>query len=968
MGNHGGSIDRPTVWGHRVRNVTMGHMSRGSANNRRFARWSARWRHQAIALGLVAAVYLAGGFAPLERAVEELRFKLAGRAASGELVVVGIDPRSLKQLDVWPWPRTYHATVVDRLVEDGATVIALDIDFSSWSRPAEDEALAAALARAPGRIILPVFRQKAALGAGRTEIVYTAPLPLFRKHARIASVNTVPDRDGLIRRHSVNDFWQEELVATMPASLAGWSVAPSGIFHIDYGIRPDSIPSMSFVDVMEGRFEAGTFTGKKVIVGARAVELGDTYAVPLYTALPGAIIQALTYESLTQGRTLHRSAAWLVLAGAAIVAFALGRRFRVWSWRYGLAAVMGVFVVSMVLSTAVQAATPLMLDITPWTAIAALLYLFALFRRIERQGFVLALRGTRLRHTNALMRSVVESSSEAILTISDDLVIRLANPAAEALFGSASGVLGGQRLSRFLPGLTAIDDLEALAHDTPRGAELTGRTQSGDVVQIEATVDRASIDGQSHYVLVARDIAERKAQQELLEYLALHDALTGLPNRTLLMDRLDHAIAASKRGNTRLALLILDLDRFKEINDTLGHAVGDSLLIAVGRTLGSPLRESDTVARLGGDEFAVLLPSVSGVEQVRQIAERVALATSQPFPVEDLMLDVGVSIGAALYPEHGETAAELMRSADVAMYMAKRDGTTIAAYDEDRDHNSVRNLSMSGELRQAMEGDELVLFYQPQIEIATGRMASVEALIRWDHPRYGIVPPIEFITLAEQSGLIGPLTRWILRTATKHLGAWQASGHDIGMSVNLSPRNLLEEDLPGSVARLIENREIRPGTLTVEITEDAIMTDPDCALAAIRDLRECGVRIAIDDFGTGQSSLAYLKSLPIDELKIDKTFVMNMTDENSDAVIVRAMIDLAHDLGLTVVAEGIESEALLTSLRKLGCDFGQGYHIGRPMRHEAFDFMLRKHGTAHDDAKAPVTTSSPTRRRQASVP
>ena len=927
----------------------------------------ARWIYQSAAFVLAAAVYLSGGLAPLERSLAELRFKLTGRDASGELVLVGIDPQSLKRLDVWPWPRTHHAAVVDRLVEAGAAQIALDIDFSSRSEPVGDKALASAFSRASGQVILPVFRQKVALGDGRAGVVYTAPLPQLRRHTRVASVNTVPDGDGLIRRHSLSDYWHDELVPTMPALLAGWGLAPSKIFHIDYGIRADSIPSLSFVDVMEGRFDADRVRGKKVIVGANAVELGDTYAVPVYTALPGAVVQALAYESMVQGRALHRGAAWLVLGGAALVAFALGRRFQLWSWRRGLVALTAVFVAAFALSVGVQWATPLMLEVTPWMVVALILYGVGLFRRIERQDFLLMLRGSRLRRSNALVRSVVESSSEAIVTVSGDLVVELANPAAEIMFDAGQGGLAGQALERLLPSVTNVGDLESLLRDTHRGIELVGRTLHGSEVQIEATVDRMSVDGTVHYLLIARDIADRKVQQELLEYLALHDPLTSLPNRTLLMDRLDHAIAASKRGGTQLALLILDLDRFKEINDTLGHAVGDSLLVAVGQTLGSPLRASDTVARLGGDEFAILLPSVSGLEQARDVAGRVAAATSQAFPVEDLMLDVGVSIGAALYPEHGETAADLMRSADVAMYMAKRDGTTIAVYDEDRDHNSVRNLSMSGELRQAMDDDELVLFFQPQIEIATGRLAGVEALVRWDHPRYGLVPPIEFITLAEQSGLIGPLTRWILRAALKSLGGWQAAGYEIGMSVNLSPRNLLEEDLPESVGRLLQEHGIQDGALTMEITEDAIMTDPDRALAAIRHLRQYGVRLAIDDFGTGQSSLAYLKTLPVNELKIDKSFVIHMADENSDAVIVRAMIDLAHDLGLTVVAEGIESEALLRTLSGLGCDYGQGYHVGRPMRRDAFDLWMRGRLDTDPDAGASVRALPALRRRSASA-
>ncbi len=921
------------------------------------------------AAAAASVLYMTGVLDPLERALADIRFELTGRAASGDLVLVGIDPRSLKQLDVWPWPRSYHAAVVDRLVEAGAVQIALDVDFSSHSGPAEDEALAAALSRAPGQIVLPVFRQKTPLGDGRPEIIYTAPLPLFRRHARVASVNTMPDGDGLIRRHSLNDFWRDEVVATMPALLAGWSRAPSRTFHIDYGIRPDTIPVLSYVDVMQGRFDREEVRGRKIIVGATAVELGDIYAVPVYTALPGALVQALTYESLVQGRTLHRSALWVVLAGAAIIALALGRRFQSWSWRRGLAALAAVAAGSFALSVAVQAVTPLMLEVTPWIVVAVGLFGIALFRRIERQGVLLTMRGSRLRHSSALMRSVVECSSEAILTISEGLVVEFANPAAELMLDAKPGDLAGQPISRILPSVTSADDLGALQRNPSRRIELEGRTRDGTGVHIEATVDKMSVDGTVHYVLVARDIGERKAQQEVLEYLALHDPMTGLPNRTLLMDRLDHAIAASRRSGTRLALLILDLDRFKEINDTLGHAVGDLLLVAVGETLGSPLRASDTVARLGGDEFAILLPAVSDVGHARDIAGRVARATNQPFPVEDLMLDIGVSIGAALYPDHGETAEDLMRSADVAMYMAKRDGTTIAVYDEDRDHNSVRNLSMSGELRQAMDDDELVLFFQPQIEIATGRLVGAEALIRWDHPRYGVVPPVEFITLAEQSGLIGPLTRWILRNALEHLGDWQKAGYDIGMSVNLSPRNLLEEDLPASVARLMQQRAIRSGSLTMEITEDAIITDPDRALTAMEHLGASGVRLSIDDFGTGQSSLAYLKTLPVDELKIDKSFVTQMADGTRDAVIVCAMIDLAHDLGLMVVAEGIESESLLEALRGMRCDFGQGYHLGRPMRKDAFErWMQERLTTIPSDGGSDIRVLPGARRRSMSLP
>ena len=550
-----------------------------------------------------------------------------------------------------------------------------------------------------------------------------------------------------------------------------------------------------------------------------------------------------------------------------------------------------------------------------------------------------------LRRLRAVSARLVESSSETILTVTADMIVRIANPAAEEMFEVGEQGLAGRRLDLFFPALTDAQALERLSERGAGGRELEGRRQDGSTFPVEATVDMIPARGEKHYVVVARDVTERHAQRKLLEYLALHDTLTGLPNRTLLMDRLEHGIAASRRNGRPLALLILDLDRFKDVNDTLGHAVGDSLLAEVGEILSGPLRESDTVARLGGDEFAILLPSVSGVAQARQIALRVAGALSRPFAVEGITVEVGVSIGVAVYPAHGVDASELMRGADVAMYVAKRDHQTVSVYDADKDHHSVRNLSMSSELRRAMETDELVLVYQPQIEVATGRPIGAEALLRWNHSRYGAVSPAEFVTLAEQTGLIRPLTNWVVTKALSQLSSWQAHGRDIGLSINLSPRNLHEDGLAQRIGDSLREWGVPPQLLTLELTEEALITDPERSLTAIRQLKDCGVRLAIDDFGTGYSSLAYLKALPVDELKIDKSFVLQMCDGGNDEVIVRSTIDLAHNLGLSVVAEGIESELHLQTLRRLGCDVGQGFHIGRPLRIEELHQWLANYDT-----------------------
>lgn len=928
-------------------------MDRNKTRSRAKRRWLRRfWSF--LAAAVVSMLYLAGTLDPLERQLADFRFEMASREASGDLVIVGIDPKSLQQLDTWPWPRDYHAAVIDRLVEAGATQIALDIDLSSRSTPESDAAMRDALSLAGGRVILPVFRQKSVDEPNGVKFIHTVPIPEFRRLTQLASVNAMPEEDGLIRRHAMSNYWQDGYIPTMPAVLSGQTSAPFEIFHIDYGILPDSLPRLSYVDVFSGHFDPAIVNGKTVVVGATAVELGDQFAVPVYKALPGPVVLGLSFESIMQNRSLYRSAQWLVVAGVLMIAVSLGPRLRIWSWRRGLAAV-GAFSLSVLgASVLLQIWTPMMLEVTPWILTALLLYGIALARRIDRQQLLLILRGSRLRHTNALMRSVVESSSEAIMTVSDDLVIELANPAAEAIFEAEGKGLAGRPLEQLFPKFRGTGKLEAWLAQSRRSFEFDGCRLDGTTFPAEATVDAMSVDGSKHYVVVARDVTERHAQQKLMEYLALHDNLTGLPNRTLLMDRLDHAISASRRDGRPLALLLLDLDRFKEINDTLGHAVGDSLLTEVGQLLSGPLRESDTVARLGGDEFAVLLPSVSGLEHARDIAERVAGVLARPFPVEGITVEVGVSIGVALYPEHGADASELMRGADVAMYVAKRDHMTVSIYDVEKDHHSVRNLSMSAELRQAMDQDELALFYQPQIDVASGRLVGAEALLRWDHPRHGMVSPDEFVSLAEQTGLIRPLTRWVIGKALKQLSVWRDSGLNIGLSVNLSPRNLHEEGLATSIAELMKKRGLPPELITLEITEDAIMTDPERALAAIRLLKESGVRLAIDDFGTGYSSLAYLKALPVDELKIDKSFVMHMSDDKNDEVIVRSTIDLAHNLGLSVVAEGVESELHLQTLRGLGCDVGQGFHFGRPLRIEEFHQWMKNFNSIVSDTQGIV--------------
>jgi diguanylate cyclase (GGDEF)-like protein len=431
-------------------------------------------------------------------------------------------------------------------------------------------------------------------------------------------------------------------------------------------------------------------------------------------------------------------------------------------------------------------------------------------------------------------------------------------------------------------------------------------------------------------------------QAKDLERMALYDTLTGLPNRRLLQERLRSALDDPE--HEAVALLLLNLDRFKEINDTFGHQHGDRLLQQLGPRLHTVLRASDTVARLSGDEFAVLLPG-AGVEEACAVAERLGTAVGQPYSVEGYVLEVSASIGIAVAPEHGVDADAVLRRADIAMYVAKRPGLAYAVYAaEHEEQHSPERLALIGELRQAIEQDQLTLHYQPKVDCATGRVVGAEALLRWIHPDRGLIPPDQFIPLAENTGLIRPLTDWVLESAIRQCSAWRAAGMRLAVAVNVSMRNLDDPQLPETIATLLAASGLPPALLSVEVTESSIMADQVRVTAALSRLRAMGIAISVDDFGTGYSALSYLKDLPVDELKIDRSFIRQLTAEDKSAAIVRSTITLGHDLGLRVVAEGVEDLASWGLLGDLACDAAQGYYLSRPLPVAEFEGWVRQPG------------------------
>jgi diguanylate cyclase (GGDEF)-like protein len=415
------------------------------------------------------------------------------------------------------------------------------------------------------------------------------------------------------------------------------------------------------------------------------------------------------------------------------------------------------------------------------------------------------------------------------------------------------------------------------------------------------------------------------------EHLAFHDGLTGLPNRVVLRDRLEQALLTGAREGSATALLIIDLDRFKEINDALGHDYGDLLLQALAPRLSGPLRTSDTVARLGGDEFAVLLPRVADLDAALLVAEKLQAALVHPFVIEGLSLSIEASIGVAVAPDHATDPGVLLQRADVAMYVAKDAGLGVSAYDRILDGSSPARAAMLGELRRAIEEGQLRLVFQPKRAVASGALEGVEALVRWQHPVHGLLSPEHFLPLAERTGLVHPLTRYVLGAALAECRRWLDVGIELPVAVNLSARSLLDRGFAEEVLQMLDFWRVPGSLLELEVTETAVMADPERARALMAQLATAGVVMAIDDFGTGYSSLASLRTLPVHDLKVDRTFVTDMLRSPNDAFIVRSVIALAHDVGLRVVAEGVEDEDVLQVLRELGCDVAQGYHIGAPV-------------------------------------
>ena len=773
----------------------------------------------ALLFAIVVALDYAGLFAPLDGRLADLRFRYITRPASQTLTIVGLDPDSLHQFGQWPLPRSAYATAIRNLVSAGAKLIAFDVDFSARSTYQEDKAFDKAISDADGKVILPTFVQLASINGSTFK--ENSPSRAVSNGAVFASANLLPEESGIVRKgtygYEVDGVYRQSLAG----ALAGAPYGDSGTFLIDYGIRANTIPTISFKDAYSDTFDPSLVRNRVILIGATAVELGDEFAVPTGGLESGVFIHGLAYESLHQDRALFAPSR-AVRLGLALLSLLMLNVY-VSKWRFWRVAIPHVTVLGAAISLpyAVQSFAPVNLDVAP--------------------------------------------------------------------------IFGAQILQLICAVVT----------------ELRRRAKA--------------------------IIFER--EQKIL-HLAMHDPETELPNRRALIRDLQACLASD--SNAPLYVVAIEIERFSVLRGAIGYQAANELIKALSRQFAS-VTANRRVVRISTSILGlVFVPDES--ETIDRLAAALQEVAEEPLHIGAATVDVAVTSGIAIRGTDGDNAELLVERALIAIDQAGLHGHKSAFFDLAAYGDPANNLSLMSEMLLGLGNGEIRLFYQPKLDLRSNRVVSVEALIRWFHPERGFIRPDIFIGMAEQTGHIRQVTDWVLRRAVTDYKAALARGYNLTFSINVSGRQIDDDDFAAKAkAFLIEN----PANICFEVTETGIIDNPEKALSVMEDLRSLGVKFSIDDYGTGLSSLSYLKRIPADELKIDKSFVETLANSQRDVLLIRSTIELAHNLGMTVVAEGIEDEETLATLGLMGCDVIQGYFISKPIPFsELIDFLKGRESAA----------------------
>jgi len=879
------------------------------------------------ALVLGAAAY--GLFQPLDRVVQEKRFQALTHHPTGQVALVEIDSASLRAIGVWPWPRALHAHLVDNLVAMGARKVVFDVDFSAGSSPVNDEAFAAALKRANGRVALGAFQQSGGAGEGWT---INKPIKLLADQSKLVSIDVPIDPDGYVR-----DYWPDLPVGdarldTVGTYLSGAIRNPGRSFGLDYGVDLDALDRMSASDVMAGSIDPKRIEGKEIIIGASAEELRDFFMTPRYGMIPGCSLHALAAETLLQGLDMRDAPFALVAALVlllALIASALG-------YRVSRPAGVGA---ALLASVAVEAGAQLLQH-------GQALRLATSPAHFALAGFVVVgvladLRLRRKLHTQAsrerdivramLGRVVADNFDGVVVVDAQGKIIAASRPARELLGQDLEGRLAVAVLPRTLG--KPLDDALAAGLRGSGPAATPGETRTidaaGDPRFLEFVITVSAVDGvraRSVACLTFRDITERRAHEARLDYLARHDELTGAWTRGQLADKMAERLVDSGTTSKGLTLFSLDLRRFVLVNDVFGHHVGDAVLNAVvGRLRASGYA---MVSRLGGDSFAFAGPGEPDGPALDAIGQSLIARICEPYLIDSHKIIIGATLGATTTALSGRDPSALLTHASMAQASAKkRMGDVFRVFSPDMETLRREKQVIDAELRHAIADGSLALHYQAKVDLKSGRFIGAEALMRWRTPDGSPVPPAKFIPIAEESGLIAELGRWALHRACAEARNWPAATI---VAVNVSPVQFALSDVFEEVRLALEASGLPPNRLEIEITESIFVERESAISVTLEKLRALGVSVALDDFGTGYSSLHYLGRLPIDTIKIDQSFIRRLLLDPQAAATVQAIVTLARAHGKKLVAEGVEDIEQARFLLALGCEYGQGYYYGRP--------------------------------------
>ena len=906
----------------------------------------------------------------------DMAISMDGHPPPDDIVILEIDQRSLDILGRWPWQRRLHAEVVDILTEGNAKAIGIDILFIEPDlRDAESDKRLVQAVKASGRIVLPVASERTEATGHLLELL---PFPeLAAAAASLGHVDLELDADGQARQIFLKaglqiPYWPHMALALaqlaepeaqwlgnlrlLPrtTSSAGNPLAwtRAHVAGIPYIGPPGHFLRVSYADVLKGIVPKETFSGRIVLVGATATGLGESLSSPVSghaEPMSGVEIVANTLHGLRTSRLIYplSEPTQLIISTAIVLTMGL---------------LIGWF------SALRQRLLPMILIFFP--IVAALILLLVGRRWFEPMSSFLVLAVSyplwQWRDIGRLAASItterrraittLKTLAEAVIVVDGAGKVQYLNPAAQQLTGWEEKEAIGQDCDNVFkaddegqraPFRFAVNcaDISGL----PRYWILTLKDGRESIVRASFACLSGSNCNQG-MVITCSDVTSERRLSEQIRYQATHDSLTDLPNRMLLQDRLLQAMARARRSSCAVAILFTDIDDFKKINDSLGHAFGDQLLRTIAERLAENIRAIDTVARVGGDEFVIIIEQLADEGRAMSITEKLAQAVRERVILSGLEVFVTMSIGISFFPKNGNNLADLLKNADMAMYQAKAEGgDQVIAYKPELNERALNRFTLENDLQRASVNQDFYLQYQPIVNLSSGLIVGAEALVRWQHPSRGLLPPQEFISMAERIGLIVPIGEWVIQTACMDLARWQKNYKDnLRVAVNLSPRQLKDSQLPEFIWNTLRQNQLHPNVLELEITEEVFMSDASKAISVLHQLVDMGIQIAIDDFGTGYSSFSYLKNLPVTRLKIDRSFVRDIAANEDDSAIVKAIIAMARNLRLEITAEGVETAEQVTFLQKNGYIESQGFYFGKPVGVTEFQWLLNYTNSPHE--------------------